>query len=92
MQDNRELHEQVEEIKKEYENKIVDLEFEYKNQFKKLEKENKRLNKIIDKFQVNVKKFIKWICHKFDMGAEDMPYLSLQITLLYFVLKFEIYI
>lgn len=71
MQDNRELHEQVEEIKKEYENKTVDLEFEYKNQFKKLEKENKRLNKIIDKFQVNVKKFIKWICHKFDMGGED---------------------
>ena len=20
---------------------------------------------------MNVKKFIKWICHKFDMGAED---------------------
>lgn len=71
IQDNRELHEQVEEIKKEYENKTVDLEFEYKNQFEKLEKENKRLNKIIDKFKVNVKKFIKWICHKFDMGAED---------------------
>lgn len=71
MQYNIELHEQVEKIKNEYENKTVDLEFEYKSKFKKLEKENKRLNKIIDKFQVNVKKFIKWICNKFDMGAED---------------------
>ena len=71
IQDNRELHEQVEKIKNEYQNKKIDLEFEYKNQFKMLEKKNKRLNKIIDKFEVNVKKFIKWICHKFDMGAED---------------------
>ena len=71
MQDNRELHEQVEEIKKEYENKTIDLEFKYENKFRKLEDENTRLNRIIDKFQINIKKFIKWICHKFDMGAED---------------------
>ena len=71
MNDNRELHEQVKEIKKEYQNKTIDLEMEYKNKFKRLEKENNRLNRIIDKFQENIKKFIKWICNKFDIGAED---------------------
>ena len=69
--DNRELHEQVKEIKNEYQNKTIDLEMEYKNKFKILEKENNRLNRIIDKFQENIKKFIKWICNKFDIGAED---------------------
>ena len=71
MHDNTKLHEQVEEIKKEYENKTIDLEIKYEKKFKKFEDENYRLNRIIDKFQENIKKFIKWICYKFDMGAED---------------------
>ena len=29
------------------------------------------MNKIIDKFYEVIEKFIKWICKKFDMGAED---------------------
>ena len=29
------------------------------------------LNKIIDKFYEVIEKFIKWICKKFEMGAED---------------------
>ena len=27
--------------------------------------------KVIDKFKETIEKFIKWICRKFDMGAED---------------------
>ena len=29
------------------------------------------MNKIIDKFYEVIEKFIKWICKKFEMGAED---------------------
>ena len=29
------------------------------------------MNKIIDKFYEVIEKFIKWICKKFDIGAED---------------------
>ena len=29
------------------------------------------MNKIIDKFYEVMEKFIKWICKKFEMGAED---------------------
>ena len=58
MHDNTKLHEQVEEIKKEYENKTIDLEIKYEKKFKKFEDENYRLNRIIDKFKENIKKFI----------------------------------
>lgn len=38
---------------------------------KKKEKENKHLHKVVDKFKETINKFIKWICKKFDMGAEN---------------------
>lgn len=47
------------------------LEWEYKNQITGLEKENKHLHKVVDKFKETIDKFIKWICKKFDMGAEN---------------------
>ena len=47
------------------------LEYEYKHKIHKLEKENKRLYKVIDKFKDTIKKFIKWICHKFELPSED---------------------
>ena len=51
--------------------KAFDLEWKYKSKIKSLEKENSHLNKIIDKFYEVIEKFIKWICKKFDIGAED---------------------
>ncbi len=69
--DNKDLHNQVEQIKSEYKQKEFDIEWKYKSKIKGLEKENSRLNKIIDKFYETIDKFIHWICKKFDMGAED---------------------
>ena len=71
MYDNEELHNEVNKIKSEYEEKAFDLEWKYKSKIKSLEKENSHLNKIIDKFYEVIEKFIKWICKKFDIGAED---------------------
>ena len=71
MADNRDLHRQVETIKKEYEEKEFDLEWEYKSKIRKLEKENSKLHKIIDKFYETIDKFIHWICVKFDIAEED---------------------
>ena len=69
--DNENLHNEVEQIKSEYKQKEFDIEWKYKSKIKGLEKENSRLNKIIDKFYKTIDKFIHWICKKFDMGAED---------------------
>ena len=71
MHDNEELHNEVDKIKSEYKKKEFNLEWEYKNQIKGLEKENRHLNKVVDKFKETIDKFIKWICKKFDMGAEN---------------------
>ena len=71
MYDNEELHNEVDKIKSEYKKKEFDLEWEYKSQIRGLEKENKHLHKVVDKFKENIDKFIKWICKKFDMGAEN---------------------
>ena len=68
MADNRELHNQLDNIKAEYKEKEFDLDWNYKKQIKKLEKENNHLHKIIDKFYETVDNFIKWICHKFGIG------------------------
>ncbi len=70
-EDNEKLYNQVENIKVNYEEKAFDLEWKYKNKIKSLEKENSHLNKVIDKFYEVTEKFIKWICKKFDIGAED---------------------
>lgn len=71
MYDNEELHNEVDKIKSEYKKKESDLEWEYKSQISGLEKENKHLHKVVDKFKDTIDKFIKWICKKFDMGAEN---------------------
>ena len=71
MHDNEELHNEVDKIKSEYKKKEFNLEWEYKSKIKGLEKENKHLHKVVDKFKETIDKFIKWICKKFDMGAEN---------------------
>ena len=71
MYDNEELHNEVDKIKLEYKKKEFDLEWEYNSQIRGLEKENKHLHKVVDKFKETIDKFIKWICKKFDMGAEN---------------------
>ena len=60
-----------EDLKFEYENKIDHIEHKYQKKIKELEKENKCLNKIINKFKDNLKKFLKWLCHKFSYPCED---------------------
>ena len=69
--DNKELHNQVNNIKAEYKEKEFDIEWKYKSKIKSLEKENTHLHKIIDKFKETTKKFIKWICKKFELPSED---------------------
>lgn len=51
--------------------KEFNMEWEYKSKIKGLEKENKHLHKVVDKFKETIDKIIKWICKKFDMGAEN---------------------
>lgn len=71
LSDNRELHNQVDNIKAEYKEKEFDIEWKYKSKIKSLEEENNHLHRVIDKFKESIGKFIEWICQKFDMGAED---------------------
>ena len=71
IEDNENLHNEVEQIKKDYKQKEFDIEWRYKSKIKGLEKENSRVHRIIDKFHDTIDKFIHWICKKFDMGAED---------------------
>jgi len=79
---NKELHNTVKNLEYEYkekkktlehefEDKSFNLEWQYKNKIHKLEKENGHLKKVIDKFKETTKKFIKWICKKFDLPSED---------------------
>ena len=68
---NEELHNEVNKIKSEYKQKEFNIEWEYKNKIHKLEKDNIYLHKVVDKFKETIVKFIKWICKKFDMGAEN---------------------
>lgn len=80
--DNQALHNTVKNLEYEYtekkktlenefKDKSFDLEYEYKHKIHKLEKENSHLKKVIDKFKETTKKFIKWICKKFDLPSED---------------------
>ena len=71
MEDNENLHNEVEQIRAEYKQKESDIEWKYKSKIKGLEKENNKLHRIVDKFYETIDKFIHWICKKFDMGAED---------------------
>ena len=59
------------EFDKEIEDKISGIDNQYKKRIDELEKENKKLYKMIDKFKVTLKKFIRWLCHKFDFSSED---------------------
>ena len=68
MADNRALHLEVENIKKEYQKKEFDFKWDAQNEIRHLENENKRLNKIIDKFYKTIDKFIEWICNKLNFG------------------------
>ena len=71
IEDNNALHNEVEEIKSEYKDKEFELELTYKNRIRGLEKENKHLTKVVETFKTTVKKFIKWICKKFDIADEN---------------------
>ena len=68
MADNRALHLEVENIKKEYQKKEFDLKWDSQNEIRHLKNENKRLNKVIDRFYKTIDKFIEWICNKFNFG------------------------
>ncbi len=77
--DNKNLHNTVDNLELEYDNKKYeleenfknkefDIEYKYKSKIKSLENENKHLHKIIDKFYETIDKFIDWICKKFSIG------------------------
>lgn len=68
MEDNENLHNEVEQIKKEYKEKEFDMEWKYKSKIRSLEKENNHLHKVVNKFYETVEKFIEWICQKFGIG------------------------
>ena len=65
------LEDKEKELQLKFDNKVYNIESQYKKQIKQLEKENKTLNTMIDKFKTTLKKFIKWICHKFSYPSED---------------------
>ena len=69
------LEEDLENKEKDFDNRIVnkikDIDSQYRQKINDLEKENKKLYKMIDKFKVTLKKFIRWLCHKFDFSSED---------------------
>ena len=71
MEDNENLHNEVEQIKKEYKQKEFENEWKYKSKISKLEKENSHLKKVVNKFKDTVQKFIKWIVKKFDITDEN---------------------
>ena len=65
------MHNEVDKIKLGYKQKELNLEWEYNAKINDLEKENNHLHKVIEKFKQTIGLFIKWICKKFDMGAEN---------------------
>lgn len=52
--DNKNLHNEVEQIKSEYKEKEFDIEWKYKIKIKSLEKENNYLKKVVDRFKENI--------------------------------------
>lgn len=69
--DNENMHSQLDEMKSAYSKKERDLEWTYKSKIRKLENENNYLHNVVDRFKDTIKIFVRWICKKFDMGAED---------------------
>lgn len=68
IENNENLHNEVDKIKLEYKQKEFDIEWKYKSKIKGLEKENSHLHKVVDKFYETVERFIDWICQKFGIG------------------------
>lgn len=58
MADNRELHDEVSNIRSEYKKKEFDMEWKYTNRIKTLEKENNLLHKVVDRFKNTINIFI----------------------------------
>lgn len=52
-------------------NKIKDIDSQYRQKINELENENQKIYKMVDKFKVTLKKFIRWLCRKFDFSSED---------------------
>ena len=69
--DNKDMHNQLDEIKSAYSKKERDLEWTYKHKINKLENENNYLKNVIDRFKDTIYIFVHWVCKKFDLGAED---------------------
>ena len=67
----KELENKEKELELKYKSKAYNIEHEYKKEINKLKQENKHLNKMIYKFRVTLKRFIKWLCHKFSCPSED---------------------
>ena len=67
----KELENKEKELELKYKSKAYNMEHEYKKEINKLKQENKHLNKMIDKFRVTLKRFIKWLSHKFSYPSED---------------------
>ena len=66
--DNKALHDKVDKLECEYQNKSIELEFDYKDKYEQLENENSKLHDIIDRFYTIIVLFIKWVCNKFALG------------------------
>jgi len=58
-------------LEKEFEDKEFYLKYDYQNTINKLKNENSHLHKVVDKFKSTINVFVKWICRKFELPAED---------------------
>lgn len=66
-----EMEKKEKKLELKFESKAYNIEYQYKKEINRLKQENKHLNKMIDKFKTTLKKFIKWLCHKFSYPSED---------------------
>lgn len=66
-----EYEELEENLERDYMEKVRNIDNMFKKEIRELEKENKFLKKTIDKIQITIKKFVKWICRKFEIPSED---------------------
>ena len=71
IQEKIELENKCNELKDMYADKEYELKHKYKQKISELEEENNHLSKIVSTFKFTVKKFIKWICKKFDITDEN---------------------
>lgn len=71
LSEKRELNSKYNELQQNFKYEKQDLENMYEGKIHKLEKQVKFLENLIDRFKVTIKKFIKWICKKFEIPSED---------------------